>query len=86
MEEGKELVGKVLHYYGKLGVAVIELEKDLSVGDEIFVEGPSTSFSQTVESMQIEFENVTKAKADDAVGLKVKSPVRAKDNVYRAKK
>lgn len=86
MEEGKELVGRIAHYYGKIGVAVIELEKDLSVGDEIFIEGPQTSFSQKIESMQIEFEPVANAKAGEAIGLKVKDPVRAKDNVYRAKK
>lgn len=84
MDEDKKLAGKIAHYYGKIGVAVVELEGALRVGDEIFVEGPSTSFSQKIESMQIEFESVKEAKAGDAIGLKVNQPVKPKDNVYVA--
>lgn len=85
MNENRKLVGKVEHYYGKIGVAVVELESGLKVGDEIAVEGPTTSFTQKVESMQIEFEPVKEAKEGDAIGLKVAQPVKPKDNVYVAK-
>ena len=85
MEEGKELVGKVIHYYGKIGVAVVELEKDIKVGDEIAIEGPSTSFTQKVSAMQVEHEPLQEAKAGQAIGLKVEQPVHAKDNVYVSK-
>ncbi|MBI1972051.1 MAG: translation elongation factor-like protein [Candidatus Aenigmarchaeota archaeon] len=82
MDENRRLAGKVEHYYGKIGVAVVELESALRVGDEIVIEGPSTSFAQKVESMQIEFEPVKEAKEGDAIGLKVNQPVKPKDNVY----
>lgn len=84
MDESRKLVGKVEHYYGKIGVAVVELESALRIGDEIAIEGPSTSFTQKVESMQIEFEPVKEAKEGDAIGLKVNQPVKPKDNVYVA--
>lgn len=82
-EEKKELVGKVSHYYGKISVAVVELEKELSVGDEISIEGKTTNLRQKVESMQIEHKNVKKAEAGQSIGLKVVDKVREGDLVYR---
>lgn len=83
MPEEKKLVGKITHYYGKLGVAVVELEDELSVGDEISIEGASTNIRQKVESMQIEHKNIEKAKAGDSIGLKVIDKVRENDQVYK---
>lgn len=83
MPEEKKLVGKITHYYGKIGVAVVELEDELAVGDEISIEGASTNIRQKVESMQIEHQNIKKAKAGDSVGLKVAGKVRENDQVYK---
>lgn len=83
MDEEKKLIGKIVHYYSKIGVAVIDLEDDLSVGDEISIEGATTNVRQTVESMQIEHENVETAKAGDSVGMKVIDRVRESDAVYK---
>ena len=83
MEEEKKLIGKVSHYYTKIGVAVIELIDELSVGDEISIEGATTNFRQKVESMQIQHKNVEKAKAGDSIGLKVIDRVRENDSVYK---
>jgi putative protease len=81
-ETSKKLVGKVTHYFTNIGVAVIELEDTLKVGDEISIEGATTNFQQKVESMQIEHENVQEAKAGDSIGLKVTDRVREGDSVY----
>ncbi len=83
MEEEKKLVGKITHYYGKIGVAVVELEDELSVGDEISIEGKTTNFRQKVESMQIEHKNIEKANPGDSIGLKVVEKVREGDKVYK---
>ncbi|MEM5853449.1 MAG: translation elongation factor-like protein [Candidatus Aenigmatarchaeota archaeon] len=83
MEQEKKLVGKVTHYYGKIGVAVVELEDELSVGDLISIEGKTTNFQQTVDSMEIEHEKVKTARAGDAIGLKVVDKVREGDFVYK---
>ena len=83
MDEGKKLIGKIEHYYSKIGVAIVQLEDDLVVGDEISIEGPSTNFTQTVESMEVEHQNVKKAGAGDAIGLKVVDKVKEKDQVYK---
>lgn len=83
MEEQKKLVGKIIHYYGKIGVAVIDLTDTLSVGDEISIEGKTTNVRQRVDSMQIEHENIPKADSGQSIGLKVSDRVKENDNVYK---
>ena len=83
MDEEKKLIGKISHYFTKISVAIIELSDNLSVGDEITIEGPTTNIKQKVESMQIEHKNVKKAKAGDSIGLKVMDRVRETDSVYK---
>lgn len=79
----KELIGKITHYFTKIGVAVIDLEAPLAVGDNISVEGATTNFTQTIDSMQIEHKEVKSAKKGDSIGLKMKDRVRSGDNVYK---
>lgn len=83
-EEEKELVGRVSHYFSKIGVAAIELtDGSIEVGDTILIEGATTRLEQVVESMQIEHNPVNKAEKGQSVGVKVKDRVRPNDKVYR---
>lgn len=80
----EEEVGRISDYFKKIGVAAIEMTKGtLSIGDTIRIKGHTTDFTQTVESMQIEHQNVQTAKAGDSIGIKVKEPVRDHDIVYK---
>ena len=79
----KKLVGKVTHYFTKLGVAVVELEDTLKQGDRISIEGATTNFTQTVDSMQIDRQPVQEAGAGQSVGLKVAERVREGDKVFK---
>ena len=79
-----EKVGRVSHYYSKIGVVIIDLEGALKVGDNISIKGAKTDFTQTVTSMQIEHQNIDEAKAGDSIGLKVDDVVREGDAVYKA--
>jgi len=86
MEEApveKKLVGKIAHYFTKIGVGVIELSDELKVGDRISIEGATTNLQQTVRSMQIEHKDVQSAGAGDAIGLRVDQRVREGDLVYK---
>ena len=78
----EHLVGTVSHYWGKPGVAGVELSGDLEVGDTIHIRGHSSDFVQTVESIQIEHEAVEAAGSGDAVGLKVSERARIHDEVF----
>jgi translation elongation factor EF-Tu-like GTPase len=81
-EEGK-LIGKITHYFGNIGVAVIELSDTLKVGDNIRIVGGETDFTQAVESMEVEHQKVEEAKSGDSVGLKVDQKVRESYKVYK---
>lgn len=82
-EAEKKRVGKITHYYQKIGVAIVELEDALSVGDMIEISGPNTNLTQSVDSMQIEHENVQQAKKGTSIGLKVSDRVKENDVVYK---
>lgn len=81
-EEGK-LIGKISHYFGKIGVAVIKLSGTLKVGDNIRIAGGEVDFAQVIDSMEIEHEKVKTAKKGDSVGLKINQKVREGYKVYK---
>ena len=80
-EFGKE-IGKITHYFEKIGVAVVEMTGKMKVGDKIRIKGNTTDFEQDIDSMQVEHEQVKEAKKGDAIGMKVKDRVREHDVVY----
>ncbi len=82
MAEEQKLIGKVTHYFSKISVAGISLSDTLKVGDMISIEGTTTGFRETIDSMQIDQKNVTEAHAGDLIGIKVKDKVRVGDSVY----
>jgi putative protease len=81
-EEGK-LIGEIIHYFGKIGVAVVKLEDTLKVGDTIKITDGGTEFTQTIESMQIEHQQVQEAKAGESIGLKLNQKAREGYKVYK---
>jgi putative protease len=81
----KDLVGKVIHFYDKISVAVIKLEKALKVGDKVkFVHGEH-SFEQTIESMQLEHVQVQEGKKGHEVAVKVDKEARSGTLIYLVK-
>jgi len=74
-------IGVVDHFFDKISVGMIKLSGALKVGDTIHIKGKKTDFTQVVESMRIEFDNVNEAKEGDKVGIKVSQPVHAGDKV-----
>ena len=76
-------VGKITHYYDKIGVAVVDLTGPLSAGDQIKFVKDEEEFTQTVDSMQVEHKNITKAKKGDSLGLKVDQAVKTGALVYK---
>ena len=81
IKKGKQ-IGKITHYFGKIGVGVIELNAGLKVGDEIVITGRGQEFEQAVDSMQVEHEQIEKAKKGQSVGLKLVEPVKEGDEVF----
>ena len=77
-------IGKVTHYFDKIGVAIVELSTDLAVGDKVkFTRGGEDLFEQTVDSIQIEHEKKEAAKKGEVIGLKSIQPVKEGAEVYK---
>lgn len=82
MTENK--IGVISHYFGKISVAGIEIEKGkLEAGDTIHIKGHTTDFQQIIKSMQIDLQTVEAAKKGDSIGIKVSERVREHDEVYK---
>ncbi|MEK7542186.1 MAG: hypothetical protein AAB524_00620 [Patescibacteria group bacterium] len=64
-------IGKITHYYGKVGVAIIKLEHELNLGDRIRIEKGEQSFDQEVTSMHKNYQPIEKAEAGEEIGVKV---------------
>ncbi len=77
-------IGKITHYFDRIGVAVLELETGLKVGDTIHIAGRRTDFVQQVSSMEIEHQKMQAVSAGADVALKVDDVVHEGDEIYRA--
>ena len=64
-------IGKISHYYDKAGVAIIELQDTLKVGDRIRIERGENAFEQEIASMQKDYKPVENAGKGETVGIKV---------------
>lgn len=85
MEAEEMQVGKVSHYFTKIGVAVVEVtDGSIKVGDTIHIRGHTTDFRQKVQSMQIGQDKIDIAEPGQSIGLRVDEPVRAHDAVYKS--
>ena len=80
----KKDVGEVVNYYKQVQAAEIRLWDDLRVGDDLVIQGQTTgSIEQTVESMQIDGEQVNNGIKGQNVAVKFTDIVRPGDNVYK---
>lgn len=83
--KGEKVLGVAEHFFGNISVAAIKIKAPLKAGNFIHIKGHTTDFIQKVESMQINHQNVLKAKKGDDIGIKVREKVRSGDVVYLSK-
>jgi putative protease len=79
----EEFVGTVTHYFGNIQVAAIKLEGKLRIGDTIHIEGHTSDFTQDVESMQLDREDIDVGKKGQEIAIRVKEHARPHDVVYK---
>lgn len=80
----EEKIGRVTHYFGKIGVAAIEIQHGkLRRGDRIHIVGHTTDLEQVVDSMEIDRQPVDEAVEGQSVGIKVTDHVREHDEVFK---
>lgn len=78
----EKLIGKINHYYGKLGVAIVDLSEALAVGQTIHVKGAHDDFTQEVRELEYEHEAIKEGKPGQQVGIKVDQKVHENDQVF----
>jgi len=76
-------VGKITHYFPKVGVAVLLLSGPLKNGDMIKIVGHNAAFQQQVSSMQVDHVQVPFAEPGQSIGLRVVQAVHEGDKAYR---
>lgn len=81
----EKLVGKVKHFYPHIPAAIVELEDDIKLGDQIIIrkKNGEERFRQTVESMEIERQKINEAKAGEEVAIQVVGKTKEGDLVYK---
>jgi len=76
-------LGKVVHYFDKIQVAVIRLEGSLKVGDKVKLVRAEHEFTETVGSMQVDHKDITTANKGEEVAIKVNEPTKDGALVYK---
>ena len=62
-------IGKVIHWYGKINVAVVRLAAGLKAGDSIKVKHGDSEFEDTVSSMQLDHKPIDSGKKGQEVAI-----------------
>lgn len=70
-------IGKVTHWYNNIGVAVIKLNSGLKLKDRIAVKRGDEEFEATVDSMQIEHQEIEQGRKGDEVAIKLPQKAKA---------
>lgn len=76
-------IGKIIHYFPHVKVAVVKLKSNIKVGDNIKLKKGEDEFEQKVKSMQVDHENIKSAKKGKEIGLKVNKKVKEGWEVYK---
>jgi len=82
--QSKQFIGKIKHYYPKLGVALLKLNTGiLNIEDEVYIKGKTTPLIKTtIKEMQINHKSVMQVKKSQEVGIKFPK-CRKGDELYK---
>jgi len=75
-------LGVVTHYFGKIHVAVLELEEDIRLGNIVSFEGFLTGFEQRIDSIQVDKQPISEGKKGTEIAMKVVERVRPGDEMF----
>lgn len=67
----EHVLGKVTHYYDRIGVAVVALEEPIRLGDTVVLKRGDHVFEQRIESLQVDHTPIETADRGQEVGMKV---------------
>lgn len=76
-----KIIGKVTHYFDKIGVAVLKLTAPVAVGDSVKFTGHGQEFIQVISSMQVNHQPIAKSRPGDDIAIKTDQPVKEGDKI-----
>ena len=76
-------IGKVTHWYDKVGVAVLDLSSALKIGDKVKVKKGEEEFEETLSSMQVDHKDVSSAQKGDEVAVKFSQKAKEGAVIYK---
>lgn len=76
--------GTVIHYYDKIGVAIVKTDKAIKADDKLRFGDEENGFIQTADSMQFDHKAISEAKKGQEVGIKVTQKVKQGTPVFSA--
>lgn len=82
-QKKEKKVGKVIHYYGKIKVAIIKTGQELKIGDVLHIQSGELDFHQKIFSMHLNHEKIKKAKKGQSIGMKVSKKIKEGAMVYK---
>ena len=77
-------IGKVVHFYRKISVAIVKFNKKVPAGITLRFRGGEADFEQVATSMQYNHKTVAAAPKGKQIGIKVKKRVHEGVLVYEA--
>jgi len=77
------MIGRVTHYYPRVGVAAVVLQDHLARGDRIHIRGAHDDIRQAVSSLELDHVPIDAAECGQDVGIRVLGRVHEGDVVYR---
>ncbi len=81
----EERIGRVTHFFNKLGVAAIEIDHGkIRKGDKLHIVGHTTDTEVVVDSLEHDHRQIEEAGEGLNVGIRVDEHVREHDEVYKA--
>lgn len=78
-------IGKVTHYYGGIGVAIVKFNKAVKKGEKVCFCSSASEFDQVISSMQFDHKDIEVAKKGQEIGIKVDEKVREGDEIFLSK-
>jgi len=72
-------IGEITHFFDKISVAIIKLEKPLKKGETVKI----GEVEQIVDSMQVDRADIEEGAPGQEVGIKVSAKVKEGEEVYK---
>lgn len=76
-------LGEVVHWYDKIGVAVVRLAGALKLGDRIKVKRGEEGFDDSVTSMQFDHKPVEVGQKGQEVAVKLSQPAKEGATLFK---